>query len=367
MSVIEVETLLAEISAEAPAGADVEYDPEYFELEKIAKGTPESTMGEEKIEAEEPNWREVKAAALKLSERTRDMRVALILAVALLKEDGLPGFRDGIALIKGLVDRLWEQFFPKLDPDDNNDPTIRVNLLRNLSGDNSAADMYKFKQRLKEAVLTNSPQKIGAFSYRDIQIAKGEIPAPEAKEGAPPPPTPQLVNAAFEDTSTEDLQANQTTLQDSLADIDAFLTALNEKVGEGNGPDLSELKEVLNSIKGVFDDQLTRRGVGAPGAEGGEAGAEGGEAAGEGGATGGGIRRGIAGDISSREDVIKMLDKINNYYERYEPGSPVPIFMNRAKRLVTMNFADLIKDLAPDAMEKINVFTGETGEAAASA
>ena len=32
--------------------------------------------------------------------------------------------------------------------------------------------------------------------------------------------------------------------------------------------------------------------------------------------------------------------------------------MNRAKRLVMMNFADVIKDLAPDAMERINVFTG---------
>jgi hypothetical protein len=32
--------------------------------------------------------------------------------------------------------------------------------------------------------------------------------------------------------------------------------------------------------------------------------------------------------------------------------------MQRAKRLVTMNFVDLIKDLAPDAMSRIEVFTG---------
>ena len=67
----------------------------------------------------------------------------------------------------------------------------------------------------------------------------------------------------------------------------------------------------------------------------------------------------ITGEIASRDDVVKMLDKIIQYYERYEPASPVPIFMNRAKRLVTMSFADLIKDLAPDAASKIAVFTGE--------
>jgi type VI secretion system protein ImpA len=356
MSVIEVEKYLAEVSPEAPAGPDVEYDPEYFELEKLAQGTPESQMGEEKIAAEEPKWKDVKEAALKLAERTRDLRVALILTLGLLKEDGVMGFRDGVAVIRGLTDRLWDHFYPKLDPDDNNDPTIRVNLLKNLNGDGSAADIYKFKQRLKEAVLTDSPQRIGRFSFRDIQIANGDIPAPPAVEGEPAPPTKELVNAAFEDTSSEHLQAVQTTVQEALDDIAALDAAVGEKVGGGNGPELSELVEVLEAIKGVMTEQLAKRGIGeetgdAPAGE---------EGAGDGSGDGGGaVRRGISGEITSREDVIRMLEKINNYYEKYEPGSPVPIFMNRAKRLVTLSFADLIKDLAPDAVERINMFAGE--------
>jgi len=60
--------------------------------------------------------------------------------------------------------------------------------------------------------------------------------------------------------------------------------------------------------------------------------------------------------------VVRVLDKICEYYERFEPTSPVPIFMQRAKRLVTMNFVDLIKDLAPDAMSRIEVFTGPPPE-----
>ena len=70
----------------------------------------------------------------------------------------------------------------------------------------------------------------------------------------------------------------------------------------------------------------------------------------------------LSGEISSRSDVIRVLDKICEYYERFEPASPVPIFMQRAKRLVTMNFVDMIKDLAPEAMAKIEVFTGTSGE-----
>jgi type VI secretion system protein ImpA len=70
----------------------------------------------------------------------------------------------------------------------------------------------------------------------------------------------------------------------------------------------------------------------------------------------------LTGEIASRADVIRVLDKICEYYDRFEPASPVPIFMRRAKRLVTMNFMDLIKDLAPEAMQKIEVFTGPPPE-----
>src|SRR5690349_6552990 len=110
MSVIETEKYLSEIAPDAPSGPDVEYDPEYFELEKLAQGTPESQMGEEKIAAEEPKWSEVKEAAMKLGERTRDMRVTLIMTLGLLKEDGIPGFRDGMAVIRGLVEGMWDHF-----------------------------------------------------------------------------------------------------------------------------------------------------------------------------------------------------------------------------------------------------------------
>jgi type VI secretion system protein ImpA len=358
MSVIEVEPLTSELSAEAPAGADLEYDPAYFELEKLAQGTPESEMGDIKKAAEEPEWREVKSAALGLFEKTRDLRVAMLLAVALLQVDGLAGFRDGVGVVRGFIEKLWDQFYPKLDPEDNNDPTARINVLKGFDGDGSSADLYKFKQRLREATLTNSQQRIGKFSYRDIQVAKGETAAPEAKEGEAVPQVPDmnLINAAFEDTTTEDLQAMQATIEESLADLAGLDGALAEKVGGGVGPDLTSLTGVLEDLQKVYQEQLAKRGIGeAPVME--ERTGGGGGGGGESPSRGGGGA--ISGEVSSRADVIRMLEKICEYYERYEPASPVPIFMNRAKRLVTMSFVDLMKDLAPEAMSKIEVFTGE--------
>jgi len=362
MSAIDVDALLKELSAEAPAGADVEFDPAYFALEKLAQGTPESVMGDEVKPAAEPEFGAVKKAALALFEKTRDLRVAMILATALLKEDGLLGFRDGVALIKGFIEKLWDQFYPKLDPSDNNDPMIRVNILKGFDGDGSAADLYKFKHRVREAVLTNSQQRIGRFCYRDVQIAKGEIPPPPAKEGqqAAAPPDTKLINAAFEDTPTEHLIDQQTALTETVELLNALDAALAAKIGAGQGPDMTGLKDILNLVKGVLDEQLAKRGIGEAPAS--AAAGAGGSAAGGAGAhpAGGGVA--LTGEISSRSDVVRVLDKICEYYERFEPTSPVPIFMQRAKRLVTMNFVDLIKDLAPEAMAKIDVFTGSSGD-----
>ncbi|HVT79980.1 MAG TPA: type VI secretion system protein TssA [Phycisphaerae bacterium] len=356
MAAIEVEPLLAPVSAEAPAGSDLEFDPGYFALEKLAQGTPESVMGEEVKPAEEPEFPEVKKAALELFTKTRDLRVAMILTAALLKTDGLAGFKDGVSLVKGFVETLWEEFYPKLDPTDNNDPTIRVNLLKGFDGDGSAADLYKFKQRLREAVLTNSQQRIGAFSYRDIQVAKGEVPPPAAKEGeqAPTPPDMALINAAFEDTPTESLADTQNALTDILAGLEAIDAGVTAKTGPGIGPDMTGIKEVVSQLKGVIDEQLAKRGIGeAPAAA-----TEAGGADGGGGAPAGGSGVPFTGDITSRNDVLRVLDQICDYYERYEPSSPVPIFMKRAKQLVPMGFAELIQNLAPEAMPKIDIYTG---------
>lgn len=62
--------------------------------------------------------------------------------------------------------------------------------------------------------------------------------------------------------------------------------------------------------------------------------------------------------IESREDVIELLEQICAYYELFEPASPVPLLLQRAIRLVTKNFLEIIEDLAPDSMPQVAVLLG---------
>ena len=96
-------------------------------------------------------------------------------------------------------------------------------------------------------------------------------------------------------------------------------------------------------------EQLARRG-GDELAEDGEADSGGGE--------GGGGKAKRAGEISSREDVIRVLDKICDYYARHEPSSPLPILLQRAKRLVSKTFVEIIRDLAPGGTSEVETIAG---------
>jgi len=46
------------------------------------------------------------------------------------------------------------------------------------------------------------------------------------------------------------------------------------------------------------------------------------------------------------------------YFERYEPSSPVPFLLQRAKKLLSMNFMEILQDLTPDAVSQAENICG---------
>ena len=162
-----IDNLVAPVSADSPCGDDLEYDPDFGELERIAQGKPGHEMGDEVIEPEPPDWNEVADAANALFARTKDLRVAIHLAQAHLNLDGLPGLASGLDLINRLLRDFWEQVHPQLDEEDDNDPTLRMNSLMPLNS------REKLIGDLGRTVLVSS-KALGRFSLRDIRLANGE-------------------------------------------------------------------------------------------------------------------------------------------------------------------------------------------------
>ena len=54
----------------------------------------------------------------------------------------------------------------------------------------------------------------------------------------------------------------------------------------------------------------------------------------------------------------KQAIKIIEYYKKNEPSSPVPVLLRRAKALVGADFMTIIKDMAPNGVENVEVVGG---------
>lgn len=64
------------------------------------------------------------------------------------------------------------------------------------------------------------------------------------------------------------------------------------------------------------------------------------------------------GGLRSRDDARRAIQDVIRLIERLEPGHPAPLLLKRAYRLIGMNFFDIIKDMAPNAMSDIERIVG---------
>ncbi|MCC9000677.1 MAG: type VI secretion system protein TssA [Candidatus Contendobacter sp.] len=351
MSVIEVEQFLSQISAAAPCGENLEYDPAFTEMEKLVQGTPERQYGGTIIPAEPPNWVGIKRTALELLSRTKDLRVAVYLTRALLHTDGLGGFRDGLVLLRGLIEQFWDEVHPKLDPDDDYDPTLRVNIVEIL------IDPEENLRSLKEWPLVVS-RVAGRFSYRDIQIAAGDLKPIVAKDDKTPLPQQAMIDSAFQDVDLMELRDTAHALASIKENTNAIEALITDRVGIAQSVNLDPLRRLSQDMYAIAAGWLSKRGYIEPTVE--IAMTDDAEAA-AGAVDAAGVPREsklVVGELNSREEVIRAIDKMCEYFSRYEPSSPVPFLLKRARRLMSKDFMEVLLDLAPGGTDHAKVILG---------
>jgi type VI secretion system protein ImpA len=345
-TMISTEELLKPISDDQPCGADLSADLAFQELETLMRGKEETQFSA----GEEPDWRALRESCLELFGRTRDLRVAVAFCLAALKTEGFGGLKEAMTVLTGMVTRHWDAVHPRLDPDDNNDPTQRVNIISSLATPvGTHGDPVRFLERLRTVPVVVSP-RIGKVTLADIVIAQGKLPSPEDKT----PRTAKEIEAAFRDAKSEDVAAvhsNVNAMLEMLAGMTEFLTAT---IGAGNAPNIEKLRADLRELQKAAGSSLP--GVVLSAADAAETGATVSPAAGAVASVG------APGEISSVQDVIEALDRICQYYQRHEPSSPIPHLLGRAKRLAGKGYMEIMLDLSPEAIAQLKVIFGERDE-----
>ncbi|WLH46213.1 type VI secretion system protein TssA [Pseudomonas beijingensis] len=345
---MDVPLLLAAVSATSPCGEDLEYDADFLRLERDSRGQPERSMGDSILPAEPPEWRSIQQQSLDLLQRSKDLRITHFLMQSSLALEGLPGMARVLTLISELLKQYWAELHPRLDADDDNDPTVRINALAGLTSDVTL-------RLLRESILTRS-RTFGAVSLRAAANASGLQSFPDENLGAE-----QLAGALL-DSDPEQLEITRAALLEARSAAEAIEQQVSDQVGSAQGVDLGPLKQPLKMALQILGQFAPQSGDSALPDSVSDDSAETTEYASAPSAPRHTSNSTVSGDINNRDDVLRSLDRILAYYTRHEPSSPLPVLLNRAKNLVHADFAAIVRNLIPDGMSQFENLRGPDSE-----
>jgi type VI secretion system protein ImpA len=271
------------------------------------------------------DWRAINDAALDALGTSRDFRLLAHVAAAKLRLEGLQPLVDSLGIASRWLENYFDDVYPRID----DDAVRRKNAL------NYFADRMAVVDALRRVTLVSNRQ-LGSFNLRHVEIAAGR--QTPAEEDAGSTVTEALINGAFSAAPQEDLGQLVASIDAGLSALKSIELVMVAKQGVQAAPDTRPLSEVMARMRDVVAKHLR-----APAVEGGdESGAEGATSAG-----------GVPGQIRSREDAIRSLDAVAEFFRRSEPSSPVPMFVERAKRLIARDFLEVLAELAPDSLAEV--------------
>ena len=315
-----VERLAVGISPDNPAGGNLE------DTQLLASFDGYRVFGQMAPLAVDTDWREIRDKALEGLDQSRDLRLLAHLGASALRTQGLAGFCD----VLGVASRWFEGFPDKLYPLVDEDAILRRNAL------NCFADRMAIVEAVRRQPLVSNPQ-LGSFSLRHFEIASG---AQTATESDGEPPSAAHVSAALSAAADEQIGPLVAGLEVGVTALRYVDAAMRGAHGTEGAPDFDALLTALEQARKILADELATRAANAASAD---------AAAGDGTAAGGAI---AVGSIRSRDDAIRALDAVATFFRKNEPSSPVPIFIERAKRLVAKDFLEVLADVAPDGLDQ---------------
>jgi type VI secretion system protein ImpA len=319
----EASGLLQPIAAEQPCGENLEDSALLASFDRFrlfGNATPLDPA---------PEWNEIKQQSIEALGKSKDLRLLAHLGTALLRTDGLTAFNETLKVAAHWLDTYWADTYPRVDED----AIVRRSAL------NCFSDQIAVIDGLRRSPLVND-RRIGRFSLRDMEIANGSIP-PATDE---PRPDEAQISAAFLAAPLDDLKALSRSTNEALAALKSIDARMRSDAGTEAAPSFEVLSGQLSKIDRTLRTQLAAR----PDAEPVDAGTvDAGRPAGA-----------PLGPIKSRQDAVRALEAVAEYFRQVEPSSPLPLLLDRAKRLVAKNFLEVLADIAPGALEQARAAGG---------
>jgi type VI secretion system protein ImpA len=320
------------------------------------------------------DWADVQRRAEELRIQGRDLRLLVILTRALANQTGFAGLAEGLTLIARTFDTHWDTMHPELRAGvpPREAALRRINALLQLQNDQDGV-----LDDLRRLVVF-APRGVGPITGRELEraaiesrtaVAEGPKGLGETERAAIESQHEQLLNrvrkgcASMADQARPEIEAQLAAARTAVLALRDVETVLAARLGGEAAVTLPALSRFLDRLTATLE-----RGVSGPAV------APGSAAQGNGSmeisssshsTSGNGAEPsrkdgyvGFPERLSSRDDVVKCLDLIISFYDRTEPSSPIPHLARRIRRMVPMDFLELMEDLAPSGLKEFRMLAG---------
>lgn len=363
--VINLDDLLSPISESAPQGADIREDrspnSDYYSVKDArnsARAAERSSLFDDDVDLTSP-WKTVVEIAPKIiSKASKDLEVASWYLEGLIRLEGLAGLRDGIQLLHDLVDQYWDGLFPLIDEDGIE---TKVAPLTGLNGDGGDGTLL--------TPIRNIPITIeyagDSFSFwlyqqvRDAERVQDEDERSSRLDNLGL--TPKDIADTIQATQPKDCVEIVATLEQCVNLYKAMSAKLRIHC-KSEAPPSSNistlLEEILRTTRHIYQEKLA-----AAQAESAIEDEDRPTVDGEGaGVSANAMKKSNAGSgpITDREDALKRLAQVAQYFRTYEPHTPIAPSLERLISWGRMTVSELMMELLPDQNAK-GVFSQLTG------
>jgi type VI secretion system protein ImpA len=316
--------LLQPLSADAPCGENLE------DSQLLGSFDAYRLFGQSVPFDPAPDWRMIENKAREALEQSRDFRLLAHLSAAALRTKGLEAFLGTLSVAAHWLDQYWDKVFPLVEED----AILRKNAL------NSFADRMAIVDGVRRFPIVRHSQ-LGAFNLRHVEIVAGKL-TPAESDGDVPDQV--QIQAAFSASPVDALVQLLESVRTGLDALKRIESAMRERAGSQEAPtfdplvtNLLQLQQILVEALGTHPDRASSSA------------AVDGAAPTQRDAAASGVSVPV-GAIGSRQDAIRALDAVAAFFRQTEPSSPVPLFVERAKRLVGKDLLEVLADIAPDAV-----------------
>jgi type VI secretion system protein ImpA len=242
--VIDLDSLLAPIEGENPCGENLRYSQIYDDIQEARREDDILDRGEWDREIKRADWETVKRLAVDaLTEKSKDIQIAVWLTEALIKTDGYKGLDIGLQVLCGLLESFWERLYPEIEDDDLD---YRIGPLEFMND--------KLWLAVKQVPLTDRAAGGGGYSWikwqEATQVGTDETAMAEGKLGID----------AFEKAQNRSTKAFYENLygqiEGCVASFTRFDHLLDQKFGS-EAPRTAEFKQALEDCQRFVSKTLT--------------------------------------------------------------------------------------------------------------